>query len=127
MKYHTHTLNDLIICVQDEWDKVKVEEIIKSGIEVNAKTEAGCTPLMFAVMPNDYEDYTGLKFILEMVEFLLTLGADKTIIDNNGFSAFDYVCQQNDVTWKGSFGGNPVDLWSTEDLEILEQIKEKLK
>ncbi|CAM2007249.1 hypothetical protein APED_11335 [Acanthopleuribacter pedis] len=52
-------LNDLVVAVNHECNPARVKEIVAGGVDVNAATGAGCTALMFAVMPNEYGDHKG--------------------------------------------------------------------
>tara|TARA_B100000614_G_C14486301_1_gene468842 strand:- start:30 stop:320 length:291 start_codon:yes stop_codon:yes gene_type:complete len=85
----TNTLNDLLVAV-DKCDATRIREIVSTGIDVNSRTPAGCTPLMIAVMPNQYEDYSSPKWIEKTVDCLLGMGAQIELIDADGMSAHDY-------------------------------------
>ena len=120
-------LQDLLTAI-DRCDFAKVRQLVESGLSVNQRTEAGCTPLMFSVIPNPFDDPTGAEWIEKIVDCLLALGADKTLKDNEGMMAADYLRQQLDPDWKSEYGfDGPAKYWSENDIAVLQRIESKLK
>ncbi|MEQ8224763.1 MAG: ankyrin repeat domain-containing protein, partial [Candidatus Eremiobacterota bacterium] len=68
MEYSETSLTD----AAEANDLIKAEKLLKEGADVNEKSPSGYTPLMIA---------SGLGNS-QMVELLLTAGADVTILDN---------------------------------------------
>ena len=62
-----------------------VKLLVEAGADVNAQDNEGCTALMRAA-------YSGHR---ELIEYLLSNGADKDILDNNANKAIHYVIQYN--------------------------------
>lgn len=99
-----------------------IASLIDAGVDVNYRTKAGCTPLMFAAMPNEYGDPTTPRAILEMVRLLLAHGADPTLRDKWGMSAQDYARQLIDESWKDLFGQPATLFWDEEDRSVIAEI-----
>ena len=113
----------LIHAVSDTCDLRKCREILESGLDINSTTSAGCTALMFAVMPNDYGDQNTPHAIMDVVKVLLSHGADITMTDSHGMKAVDYARQLIDPNWTDVFGYPVVDQWdNSTDQSILAEI-----
>lgn len=71
------------------YDRVGIIRILVEGnyCNINLQNESGMTALMFAA-----RDAT-----IETVDLLLQYGADKSVMDNNGFTALDYAKNRNDL------------------------------
>ncbi|QEG16137.1 ankyrin repeat domain-containing protein [Gimesia maris] len=117
-----YSLNDLISAVSDLYDLNKTKEILGSGININTINAKGLTPLMFAVMPNDYGDHNDPRAILRMVLVLLSYGADISMVDSFGNKAKDYAAQLIDPKWKDEFGYSAVEYWDEEQMKSVEEI-----
>ncbi|QDU50680.1 ankyrin repeat domain-containing protein [Gimesia panareensis] len=117
-----YTLNDLIWAVSDRYSIENTRAILNAGLDVNTVNQKGLTPLMFAVMPDDYGDHTTPQAILRMVRLLLCHGADKTIVDSFGKCAQDYVLQLIDPDWKDPWGNSAADCWDAECRNDIETI-----
>lgn len=103
---------ELLHVVHDTCDVARCRQILDSGIDVNATTSKGCTPLMFAVMPNEFGEQNVPQATLEMVRVLLACGADPTIVDSFGMTAADYARQLLDPNWKDLFGETAAGRWN---------------
>lgn len=122
-----YVFNDLLIACADDCCVNRVKEIISSGISVNQRTDAGCSPLMFAVMPNECGDHNAPSAVMEMVITLIDLGGNVKLRDKNQLSACDYAKLLVDSDWKDSFGYSVAELWDDEDKKTILDIIELLK
>lgn len=66
-----------LACVKGDLDDVKI--LLQSNADINARGEKGFTPLHYAVEQRR----------IEVVEYLLSVGADPCIINDNGDTAQD--------------------------------------
>ncbi|MEQ9065163.1 ankyrin repeat domain-containing protein [Gimesia chilikensis] len=117
-----YTLNDLIQAVNHRYNIENTRAILNAGVDVNTVNPKGLTPLMFAVMPDDYGDHTHPEAILHMVRFLLQHGANKSAVDSFGKRAQDYAFQLIDPAWKDQWGNTAADCWDTGQRNIIETI-----
>ncbi len=61
-----------------------IRVLVEAGGNINHKNTHGRTALMNAAASGNYD----------FVKFILSLGADKTIVDNNGRDAKSYTCSR---------------------------------
>jgi ankyrin repeat protein len=115
-------LNELIVAIHDTCDVDHCLRLLDAGLDVNAATSAGCTPLMFAAMPNEFGDPFSAWAMLEMVEMLLNRGADPTRVDRFGMRAVDYARQLIDPDWKDGFGNSAAQYWDASQRAIIDDM-----
>ena len=76
--------------------RTAVALLLAYGADVNARDEAGYTPLMVSPFPVDLQDP-------EVVQLLLSFNADKTIQASDGSTIFDYVrIPQVQALWRSN-------------------------
>ncbi len=121
MKPEAPEFNDLLCAISDESNIAKVLSIVKSGIDINRPTRAGCTPLMFAVMPNEYGDHNTARATYEMVKALLSSGAKAPPTDKFGMTALDYANQWIDPNWKDMHGDPAVVKFNDEEIMVFKK------
>jgi len=117
MKETLSPFQQLLQAVHHTCDIARCRELLDSGVDVNGATSKGCTPLMFAVMPNEFGDHNAPQSILKMVEFLLDRGADPARVDSFGMTTADYARQLIDPDWKDAFGEPAAGRWNDPDAE----------
>ena len=120
-------LNDLICAVSDKCDVEEALHLVEAGIDVNYSTAAGCTPLMFAVVPNEFGDHNGSAAIKGMVKALLNAGADPSLSDRAGMTASSYVKQWLDPDWTDQFGKSAFECLLPGDVEIFNEVIDLLE
>jgi len=77
-----------------------IEPFVQSGIAVNITDHSGVTPLHVASYQSRHVEIIGQNYldaILRCIRTLLTLGADPTIKDLQGKTAFDYAGSTEEV------------------------------
>lgn len=111
-----------LITAASACDVARCHAILDSGLDVNTPNSAGCTALMFAVMPDEYGDPTGPDGILRTVEALLARGADPKIVDKFGMNGQDYARQLIDPDWKDHFGDSALKHWNSSELKTIGKI-----
>jgi ankyrin repeat protein len=65
-----------------------IPSLIKARVPINAVDDEGKTALMYACINADTS---------KAVEYLLDAGADKTIIDEMGYTAYDYLMENSNL------------------------------
>ncbi|MEM1180436.1 MAG: ankyrin repeat domain-containing protein [Acidobacteriota bacterium] len=120
------SFQSLIHAVSDACDRAQAGKILDAGLDVNYQNAAGCTALMFTVMPNDFGDDNSPWAIKEMVEFLLGRGARTDLKDEAGLTAQDYCRQLIDPEFRDKFGDSPSAKWTPEGLGHIEEMLELL-
>ncbi len=81
-----------------QWDKDVIKSInllLDYGADVNAVDNCGCSPLHYCVI---YSNWKSLCDLIPMVTTLIEQGADITLKDDKGKTAYDYAKEQGKDT-----------------------------